>query len=195
MEKIEFSPCGAIGRRLSKESTRDLFLMTVAAALFLIAFSIARRAGLAGESGLAIPVGGAAALFFGLAVWPMVRMAQRSDDWALSQAATLAFFFVFNLDEKFPAGSPWRFATVLLPLLPAGVLVWSYVRMFRRADELQRRIVYEALGIAYVTTLSVALAGGFLQSAGLPKLGWVWIAGVLVVSWTVGVAIANRRYR
>jgi hypothetical protein len=122
-------------------------------------------------------------------------MARRSDDWALSQAALLAFFVFFSVYEKFPRGSAWRFVTALLPLLPAGVLLWSYIRMFRRADELQRRIVYEALAHAFVATLSVTVAGAFLQSAGMPTLGWIWIAGVLVVSWTVGLVMANRRYR
>ena len=54
---------------------------------------------------------------------------------------------------------------------------------------------YEALGIAYLATLSVAIAGAFLQSAGLPRLSWIWIAGVLVLSLTVGLATASRRYR
>ena len=195
MENIQFGRCGPVGGKLSRESTRDSLFMSAGTALFLIAFSVARRAFLAGESALAIPAAGAAVLFLGLAAWPIVRIARRSDDWALAQAATLAFFFVFNLNEKFPRGSPWAFAAVLLPLVPAGVLVWSYIRIFRRADEMQRRIVYEALGVAFVTTLSVTITGAFLQSAGLPKLGWVWIAGVLVVSLTIGLALAHRRYR
>ena len=195
MENIQFGGCGPVGGKLSKESGRDIVLMSVGVALFLLAFVVARRAFLAGEPALAIPAAAAAALFLGLAAWPVFRIARRSDDWGLAQAAFLAFLFVFNLNEKFPTGSPWAFASVLLPLVPAGVLVWSYIRMFRRADEMQRRIVYEALGVAFVATLSVALAGGFLQSAGLPKLGWIWIAGVLVVSWTIGLAVANRRYR
>ena len=125
METVELGACGTIGRKLTRESTRDLVLSAVGAALFLIAFAVARRAGMAGESGLAIPAAGAAALFLGLAAWPFVRMARRSDDWALSQAAMLAFFVFFNLDEKFPKGSAWRFGAGLLPLLPAGVLLWS----------------------------------------------------------------------
>lgn len=195
MENIQIGACGAVGRKLTKESTRDILLSAVGGALFLIAFAVARRAGRAGESGLAIPAVCAAVLFLGLMAWPFVRMARRSDDWALSQAAMMAFLYLFSLDEKFPKGSPWRFAMVLLPLLPAGVLVWSYIRMFRRADELQRRIVYEALAGAFVAALSVTLAGAFLQSAGLPTFGWIWIAGVLVVSWTVGLVLASRRYR
>ena len=195
MENIKFRACGAVGGKLSKESSRDILLMSGGAALFLLAFVVARRAFLAAETGLAIPAACAAALFLGLAAWPVVRIARRSDDWALVQAATLAFLFVFNLNEKFPRGSPWAFATVLLPLVPAGVLVWSYIRIFRRSDELQRRIVYEALGFAYLATLSVAIAGAFLQSAGLPRLSWIWIAGVLVLSLSIGLATASRRYR
>ena len=195
MENIQFGGFGPVGRKLSKETGRDIVLMSVGVALFLLAFVVARRAFLAGEPALGIPAAGAAALFIGLAAWPFFRIARRSDDRGLAQAAFLAFLFVFNLNEKFPRGSPWAFASVLLPLVPAGVLVWSYIRMFRRADEMQRRIVYEALGFAYVATLSVTLAGGFLQSAGMPKPGWIWIAGVLVVSWAAGLAMASRRYR
>jgi hypothetical protein len=197
MENIPIGACGTIGGRFTKESSRDFLLSAAGTALFLVAFSAARRAGRAGESGLAIPAACAAALFLGLAAWRFVRMARRSDDWALSQAALLAFFVFFSMYDrsKFPRGSAWSFATALLPLLPAGVLLWSLTRMFRRADELQRRIVYEALAAAFVATLSVTLAGAFLQSAGLPTFGWIWIAGVLVVSWTIGLVAANRRYR
>src|SRR5262245_15794958 len=195
MENIPIGACGTIGRKLTKESSRDFFLSAVGTALFLIAFAVARRAGLAGESGLAIPAACAAVLFLAMAAWPFVRMARRSDDWALSKAALLAFFVFFRLYEKFPRGSAWRFVSVLLPLVPAGVLLWSYIRMFRRADELQRRIVYEALAVAFVATLSVTVAGAFLQTAGLPNFGWIWIAGVLVVSWTLGLVAASRRYR
>jgi len=195
MENIRIGVCGPVGGKFSKESSRDFFLSAVGTALFLIAFTLTRKAGMAGQSGLAIPAGFAMALFFALAVWPFVRMARRSDDWALSQAAMLAFFVFFSMYEKFPKGSAWRFVTVLLPLLPAGVLLWSCIRMVRRADELQRRIVYEALAFAFVTTLSVTVAGAFLEAAGLPALGWIWIAGVLVVSWVIGLMAARRRYR
>ena len=197
MENIQVNACGVVGGRFTKESSRDFLLSAVGTALFLIAFSVARRAGRAGESGLAIPAACAGALFLGLATLPFVRMARRSDYWALSQAALLAFFVFFSVYDrsKFPSGSAWLFVTAVLPLLPAGVLLWSLTRMFRRADELQRRIVYEALAAAFVATLSVTLAGAFLQSAGLPTLGWIWIAGVLVVSWTLGLVAAGRRYR
>ncbi|HMF09428.1 MAG TPA: hypothetical protein VKJ00_09860 [Thermoanaerobaculia bacterium] len=195
MENIPVGACGTIGKRFTRESSRDFFLSAAGTGLFLVAFAVARRAGMAGESGLAIPAGCAAVFFLGLAVWPFVRMARRSDDWALSQAAMLAFFVFFSLDEKFPKGSAWRFATVLLTLVPAAVLLWSLIRLFRRADELQRRIVYEALAVAFVATLSVTVTGAFLQSAGLPTIGWIWIAGLLVVSWTVGLVTASRRYR
>jgi hypothetical protein len=195
MKSIPIGACGPVGGKFSKESSRDFFLSAAGTGLFLVAFAVTRRAGLAGESGLAIPAACAMGFFFALTVWPFVRMARRSDDWALSQAAMLAFFVFFSLYEKFPKGSVWRFATDLLPLLPAGVLLWSFIRIFRRADELQRRIVYEALAVAFVATLSVTVAGAFLQGAGLPPFGWIWIAGVLVTSWIVGLVAASRRYR
>jgi len=195
MENIRIGECGQVGGKFSKESSRDFFLSAAGTGLFLVAFSVTRRAGLAGQSALAIPAACAMVFFFALGVWPFVRMARRSDYWALSQAAMLAFFVFFSMYEKFPKGSAWRFVTVLLPLLPAGVLLWSCIRMVRRADELQRRIVYEALAFAFVATLSVTVAGAFLQTAGLPCLGWIWIAGVLVVSWTLGLVAASRRYR
>ena len=194
METVELGICGMVGGKLTKESSRDFFLSAVGSALFLIAFAVARRAGLSGQSALAIPAACAAVFFLGLTALPFVRMARRADYGALSQAAMLAFFVSFSVGEKFPKESAWRFVG-LLPLLPAAVLLWSFVRMFRRADELQRRIVYEALALAFVATLSVTVAGAFLQSAGLPAFGWIWIAGVLVASWTVGLVLASRRYR
>ncbi|MDQ2970934.1 MAG: hypothetical protein M3R62_02115 [Acidobacteriota bacterium] len=195
MEDIEIGACGPVGGRLSRESFRSLLWFAAGGAgfvIFLAWFSrIQREASLAQAAPLAVAVLASA----GLMAWGVVAMIRRGDDWALAQAGTLGVVILFDIYEKAPAGSPWRVAAAILPLIPAALFVWSNVRMIRRADELQRRIVYEALAFAYIVTLSAALLGAALQSAGLPRWNWIWIAGVLVFSWSLGLVIARRRYR
>ena len=111
------------------------------------------------------------------------------------EAGMLGFIFFLGLHEKAPKGSPPALFAALLPLAPAALFAWSTVRIARRADELQRRIAQEALAFGFVVSLFAALAGAALEAAGLPRLNWVWMAGVLVLACGVGMVLANRRYR
>jgi hypothetical protein len=61
-----------------------------------------------------------------------------------------------------------RFPSLELPiaavgLAPAALLVWALVGNIRRADELERRILLEALAIAFVVELTVAIVYAFLD--------------------------------
>lgn len=105
------------------------------------------------------------------------------------------------------------FAATLFALkyevLPAGVLTWLavavttglgavalgyFVRFVREADELQRRIQLEALGIGF--------GAGFLATFTMALLERVWTftfdAGdlflVMVIAYLVGIVLGARRY-
>ena len=195
MSQVESSICGPSGVRPRKESGPDFILLAIGAAVFMIAFSAFGRALHTDSSTWTLPFGLAALSGLVLAAWATLRIRRREDDAALMQAGTLGFVFLLNVSTRMPKGSVWAVFAALLPLAPAAVFVWSYFRLARHADELQRRIVQEGLAFGFVVALFTALAGAALEAAGLPRLNWAWMAGVLVVACGVGIVLSNRRYR
>ena len=195
MSHVELGICGPSGVRPMKESGPDLILMGIGAAVFILAFVVTGRALRAPGSSDALSFGAVAVAGLALAAWAILRMWRRQDDAALMEAGMLSFIFFLGLHEKAPKGSPLALFAALLPLAPAALFAWSTIRIARRADELQRRIAQEALAFGFVVSLFAALAGAALEAAGLPRLNWVWMAGVLVLTCGVGMVLANRRYR
>lgn len=89
-----------------------------------------------------------------------------------------------------------RWVAALLAVPPSAFLVYTFVRWIRGLDELQHRIVFEAVGIAFVTSILAAIALEGLQKAGiLTRFRWedAWMA--MVFLYVAGYAWARRRYR
>ncbi len=110
----------------------------------------------------------------------------------LSAAAATAVFVL----TKLPL--PVRVVVALLPLLPSLGYVRCVVRMFRQADELQRRIQLESLGFAFPTTALLAIAIDLLEQAGvMPAVRWGWpgLVTAMCLLWFAGWMMACRRYR
>jgi hypothetical protein len=82
----------------------------------------------------------------------------------------------------------WRYYVALLPILPAGLVVWLFVRSLARLDEVQRRIQVQAFGLALGATGLLAFGYGFLEGSGLPHLNLIYVVPVMVVFWAIGTA-------
>jgi len=89
-----------------------------------------------------------------------------------------------------------RVAIALLPI-PANVwLIAIILRTLRRLDEFLKRIQFEAVVVAFLTTGLAALTYGQLQKAqvvGPLNVGLIW--AFMAVSYALGYAIAARHYR
>jgi hypothetical protein len=83
----------------------------------------------------------------------------------------------------------------LAPVAPFVLAAWAWVRLFRRIDELHRRMQVEALAFAFGGTALCVITYGFLETAGFRPVSvwWVWTAMALL--WFVGLRLARRRYR
>lgn len=90
--------------------------------------------------------------------------------------------------------SIWRYPIALLPVLPAIGMVWAFMQFLRKIDELQRRIQLEALGFSFAGTALITFSYGFLQNVGLPDVSWIFVWPIMGVLWSIGVALAHRRY-
>lgn len=116
--------------------------------------------------------------------------------WGVSAGLTAgtgtALFAVF----KMPLWA--RAALVALPLILSLGYVNCVVGMFRRVDELQRRIQLESLGFAFPATAILVMAMNLLEEAKIVPsvhLGWAPLIVAMCLLWLVGYGIASRRYR
>jgi hypothetical protein len=89
----------------------------------------------------------------------------------------------------------WRYVVAVIPVLPAAVVVYLFIRRVARLDELQRRIQIEAFGFALGATALLTFAYGFLEGVGLPHLNWTYILPLIAALWAIGTAIISFRYR
>jgi hypothetical protein len=88
---------------------------------------------------------------------------------------------------------------LLVGLVPVALLVYQIILAFRYAsgqDEVQRRIILEGLGIAFVIALPVIFLLGFIIKAGVTlPLGFMDSGYFLEVALLIGYTVAYRRYR
>ncbi|HLQ15979.1 MAG TPA: hypothetical protein VK256_09015 [Candidatus Eisenbacteria bacterium] len=89
----------------------------------------------------------------------------------------------------------WRYYVALLPVIPAGLVIWVFMRTVSRLDEVQKRIQVQAFGFAIGATALLTFGYGFLEGAGMPRLSWIYVLPLMVVLWAVGVAMFMWRHR
>ena len=88
---------------------------------------------------------------------------------------------------------------ILIGLVPVVLLTLQIVLAFRYAmeqDEVQRRIILEALAIAFSTALPVIFLIGFAMKAGVNMpLGFMDSGYFMEIALLIGYALAYRRYQ
>ena len=89
----------------------------------------------------------------------------------------------------------WRYIVAVVPVLPAALVVFLFVRRLAQTDELQKRIQTEAFGFALGATALLTFIYGFLEGAGMPHLNWTFILPLIAILWGVGTAVFTFRYR
>ena len=179
----------------AKLGLSDLLLLGGSGALLRFALSAAMRS-------WAIPPRSGA--FWGLALaslalalivaWQLFRIWRRRDSWALYLGAALLFILLYKAGNNRPELAVVELPLAILMLLPAGILVWAFLRQVRRADELERRILFEALAFAFVIEFTAATVYAFLEGLDVPRPPSILWAFLLVMSWAVGLGIFSRRY-
>jgi hypothetical protein len=92
-----------------------------------------------------------------------------------------------------PGGVAWLVA--ILPLVLGALVVWSYVRFVREADELQRAIQLNALAVSFGVTVVASLAYPALQLVGAPASGATVFTALGVLLYLGGVSLGTWRYR
>lgn len=89
----------------------------------------------------------------------------------------------------------WRYVVAIVPVAPAALVLFLFVRRLARLDELQKRIQTEAFGLSLGATALITFAYGFLEGVGMPHLNWTYILPLMAAFWGVGTAVFTFRYR
>lgn len=87
-----------------------------------------------------------------------------------------------------------RITLALLPMLPVVFLCGVIIRTIRHMDELQRKVQFEAVALAFTGTALITFGYGFLEDAGLPRLSMFVVWPLMAILWAVGVIIGRVRY-
>ncbi|CAH2794805.1 MAG: hypothetical protein CBARDMAM_3368 [uncultured Caballeronia sp.] len=96
---------------------------------------------------------------------------------------------------RYDVPDQWRWAIAILPMVPMIFIAIAVLRQLRRVDELQRRIQFEALAIAFGSTALTTFGYGFLENVGFPKLPTFAIWPIMGALWIIGLRVVRIRYR
>ena len=89
----------------------------------------------------------------------------------------------------------WKYFVVVLPVIPAALVIWLTVRALGRLDEVQKRTQMQALGFSMVATGLLTFGYGFLEGVGLPHLNSTFVLPLMAVFWGIGSLGLYLRYR
>ena len=91
--------------------------------------------------------------------------------------------------------SPWRYVVALLPLIPGLFLAFGVVRVTSKIDEMERRILLEAVAFSFIFTLILLLSFGLLGLVGIPQPSPIIISAIMCFLLIIGKFWGNWRYR
>ncbi len=95
-----------------------------------------------------------------------------------------------------PRGSPARLAVAAVQALTLTSFVAALFVSIRQLDEMEQRVMYESMALAFAATIIVVAGYGYLESAGLPALAWgLWANPLVFVFWAGAWLLVVRRYR
>ncbi len=113
--------------------------------------------------------------------------------WALAAAVVVVVAAVAG--RAFDPATPARLALAAVQAATLGGLILAIVLRVRHLDELQRRIQFESLGIAFAVSCAAIQGWGFFENAGLPGVDWGrWAWPFMVAIWGVALLVVRRRY-
>ena len=91
--------------------------------------------------------------------------------------------------------SPWQYVVALLPILPGLFLALGIVRMTSKIDEMERRIVLEAVAFSFIFTMILLLSFALLGLIGVPQPSNTWVVFIMAMLLIIGKFWGNWRYR
>jgi hypothetical protein len=137
----------------------------------------------------------AAAASAAVVLGAFVALLRRPEEWMLYLGAAFLLVLLQKSVRYRPEIAAAELPLALFAFIPAALLLVHFVRRLRSADELERRILGEALGIAFAIEFAGTVLYGLGEgTSGLPRASAIWWSALLVAAWSAGLAIARARY-
>jgi len=115
--------------------------------------------------------------------------------FAATLTGTILVLSSLVLKRMDPQGGA-RVAASLMVVPPTAFLVWTFVRWIRGLDELEHRIVFEAVAVAFALSFLLAVAMEGLQNGGVvTTFEWEHAWEGMALLYLAAYAWAQRRYR
>lgn len=93
------------------------------------------------------------------------------------------------------ASVSWRYYVAAAPVVPAGLVIWLFVRALGRLSEMQKRMQVQALGFTLASTALLMFGYGFLEGIGWPPVNGTFVLPLMALLWGVGMIVIGLRYR
>jgi len=124
----------------------------------------------------------------------------RSKQYGLELGGALALYVVLlvganAIDRAIQPVGGLKLAINLLPMVGLFAVAWVVLRALSRMDELQRRIQFDAIALAFVGTALLTFGWGFAEGAGVQRLPTFAVWPIMATLWGLGTIVAQRRYR
>lgn len=111
----------------------------------------------------------------------------------------IAYIAMLFLSQKLFAGGiegkAARILVTLIPMLPVVFICSVVIRSIRHLDEMQRKLQFEAIALAFVGTALITFGYGFLEDEGFPKLTMFVVWPLMATLWVIGVMLGRLRFR
>ena len=89
----------------------------------------------------------------------------------------------------------WRYYIAALPVVPALIALFVFVRALTRLDDLEARIQLLAFGSSLGATALLTFGYGFFEGVGLPHLPPAFVLPAMAILWGLATAIFTWRYK
>ena len=86
------------------------------------------------------------------------------------------------------------YLVALAPNLFGVVMILSYLKFLREADEVQQKIQLEALGWGFGSGVLFMIGYRLLERVGAPPLDICFPFAVMIIAWAISQWIATRKY-
>ena len=91
--------------------------------------------------------------------------------------------------------STWRYIIALLPMIPGIFLAFGILRIASKIDEMERRILLEAVAFSFILTFILLLSFALLGLVGVQQPNTIMITFIMCMLLIIGKLWGNWRYR
>lgn len=114
--------------------------------------------------------------------------------WLLGFIGYVLGLTALNLFSDRTSGC-YRYLLILLPMVPMLYTITISLRMVAEIDEMQRRIVTEAMAFAGLATALTCFSYLFIRDMGAPEFKSWWAFALTDVYYVLGLVWLTWRYR